>query len=392
MSQSLESLPEMSEPMSLTGKARAKARAETWKMKQNARTMAEVEAERERRFFPYLDEQGRADLEARFQEIEAKARLELEREATRESHETFVEPTLDLEKTDFQTISLPATTVPLTVAVQDIYTSVRQRVGPSLSDWCPPEVLYRLSHAQFLFYADPFTYHSLSTACDYENFEGIVRCIQLNAHYVNDDFEIIPVIDNLNPRCITLDSVDRFRRMSSDFYRFCFPAILEYDLSFLRTMRPTANGCAAPYHTYDEFGSDNNPVLPYDYDLTQLHQDGRMIARCLKYYRASDTGMYRPRNVLTPLLPEAPYLALLNQLPIRELARRVRSNIPYAVFPEQSDWVFPLEPRVVGSDGYIPLLDPTLDQRDELTAMVSTGDLPSGSHSAWDEFSEEESD
>lgn len=384
-----ESFLETSQQPTLTGKARAKARAEAWKIKQNERFMAEMDAERERRLFPYLDDQGRAELYARYAEIELRAKEEREREATREHHEVVVEPTVDVENTEFQSISLPATTVPLTIAVQDTYTSLRQRVGPSLSSWCPPEVLFRFSHAQFLFYTDPCAYHSLSTVCDYRNFEGIVRTIQLNAHYVDNNIEIIPIIDHLNPRCITLESVDRYRHLSAEFYTDVFPAILQYDLNFLRTMRPQPNGYAAPYYSFNDFEC-NDSVLPVGYDLKQLHQDGRLVAKCLSYYQSSDSGMFRPRNVMTPLLPPAPYLALLNQLPIRELARRITQLVITAVFPESFKMDFPLHVRVIGSDGYIPLLDPSDSQRDELAMMVLSGDLPSGSHSAWDGFSEDD--
>lgn len=388
MSSPEELLPEMSAPTALTGKARARARAETWKTKQNERFMAEMDAERERRFFPHLDDQGRAELYAKYAEIEERARLEREREATRESHDAVVEPTVDVDNTDFQSISLPAITVPLTVAVQDTYIALRQRAGPSISSWCPPEVLYRFSHAQFLFFVDPISYHSLSTVCDYSNFEGIIRAIQLNAHYYDDDLEIIPIIEHLNPRCITLESVDRFRHLSSSFHTDVFPEILQYDLAFMRTMSPKPNGYQADYYSYDNYEGLSS-VLPSDYGLTQLHEDGRLVAKCLKYFRSSDTGMFRPRDLLTSLLPKAPYLALLNQLPIRELARRITSMIITAVYPESFRWTFPLEIRVIGCDGYIPLLTPSDKQREELVVMVMSGNLPSGSDSAWDGLSED---
>lgn len=388
MSSSMESLPETLATTDLTGKARAKARSEAWKIKQNERFMAEMDAERERRFFPHLDAEGRAQLYAQYAEIEERAHLEREREAAREHHETVIEPTVDVDNTDFQTLTLPSTTVPLTVAVQDIYTSLRQRVGPSISSWCPPETLFRFSHAQFLYYVDPTTYHSLSDVRDYENFEGIVRAIQLNAYYVDDDIEIVPLIDHLNPRCITLESVDRFRHMPAYFYRYVFPEILQYDLGFMRTMQPQPNGYPALCGTNsDRF--HNDPVLPYDYGLLQLHNDGRLVAKCLKYYRPSDTGMFRPRDLLTSLLPRAPYLALLNQLPIRELARRDRSLISTAVYPKSLTLTFPLYPRVLASGGYIPLLTPSEEEREELVAMVLSGNLPSGSDSAWDDIDED---
>lgn len=372
-----------SDPPPLVGRARAHARAEAWKQKQRDKVDAERAEFISKRSFDWdISVEEEQAFQQRLEDLR-KARLE---EDIRNSHDKKVEPTIEPDVEDFQSLELPAVTVPLAISIQDTFNCFRQRVGPSLDDWCPIESLYRFSSAQFLFFVDPKKYHFLNPVTEFENFDCIIRAIQLNTHFYNDDFEIVPVIKHLNPRCITLESIDYFRSLPIPEVEDLLPSLIDFDLNLLRATNRDGKGKPLPRFDVRDVVPRRRIFDPADYGIDELMADAHGVRKLLKFYLPSDTDFYRPKKLFEPLLPKAPYLAILNQLPIRELARRNVEGIITFAYPSNCRLTFPLEIRIIGNEGYIYLMRPSIEDSEVLTAMVRFGDLPSGVESAWDDF------
>lgn len=301
--ESNESLPENQDPPILTGKARALKRAESWKEKQNARTMSEIEATRKYRLFPGLSDEEIDNVMRLYAEI--KDRELAEQEELRRSQEELIEPTVaDLD--EYQQIDLPTNTIPLESTVEEVHSVMKTRIGPEIQELCPLESLYRFSSCQLLHFVAPNQYKNLSQIVHtFQNFDIILRCVQLNAPFISDEFSIFPQHDDFLLRSSTLKSFDFFRKFVDVYPDSCTAVAVD--------------NCRLLFSYSKPFGA----MMPLDYTLESLALDARRVQCLLTYVQASDSELLQPRRLVDSLLPSAPYLAFINQLPVENLCHKV---------------------------------------------------------------------
>lgn len=301
--ESNESLHENQIPTPLTGKARAAARSQAWKEKQNARTMAEIEATRKYRLFPGLNDEEIDNVMRLYAEI--KDRELAEQEEFRRSQEELVKPTV-ADRDEYQQTDLPTNTIPLDTAVEEVHSLMKSRIGPEIQELCPLESLYRFSSCQLLNYVQPNKYKNLSQIVHtFQNFDVILKCVQLNAPFVSDEFSVFPEHDDFHLRSSTLKSIDFFRKFVDVYPDSCTAVV--------------ADSCRLLFSYSKPLGA----FMPPDYTLESLALDARRVQCLLKYVRASDSGLLQPKYLGDSLLPPAPYLALINQLPVDNLCHKV---------------------------------------------------------------------
>lgn len=298
-----ELLPDDCQPPPLTGKARAKARSENWKCAQNAKFIAKLDEGRNRRLFPGLSDEEIAEVERLYAEI--KERELLDQERLRQSQDELVQPTI-ADQGEYQHIELPTNTVPLDSAVDEIHSILTARVGPGIEEVCPISSFYRFSSCQLLYYVDPHKYQDLHYVVhSFQNFALVLKCIQLNSHYVSDEYSVHPKHDDYNIRSSTIKSADFFRKYVDDHPDSFTAAVVDGNGLLFRKKLPSG------------------ALLPPDYTLDCLALDAKRVQCLLRYVLPFDSEELQPRLLTDRLLPYAPYLAFMNQIPVDNLNRRV---------------------------------------------------------------------
>lgn len=365
--------------------ARAHKRACAFKQTQNQRFMAQLDAEREQRWQNHLVTTMSPDnLAIYYRKLAELEQLSREEEADRERHDVEVKPLVHevLEVEDWSEAVEPIEFEPIpllvTAMVVDVYDAVHDRLGETLNQVCSIASLYRFSHAQLNYVLDPEEYSwTEQVTKHYNNFNSIVRSIDAHRPFSCDAFSVFCGKPQLKARAASLLEVDVMRQYVNDNPTSWTSNIChEYDFLLLRRIPP------------------GERIVPHNYGLNDLADDAKAVERLLKYIMPSDSSFVQPASISVPVLQPAPYIPILHQLPVRDIYRGAQRRVaagrvpgcpPCEVVAVQSNI------RIIGLDGYVPVLFPTDEQREQMKMMIVAGDLPSGSHSMWDSDPDDDS-